>query len=89
LTPFSRYSFPDPADPRTVMIEALTTDLRLVAAADLAWYDAVVDQLLDVALPAAETAALLARLADDPALAAGEAGPQDAPVLPRPRPPLD
>lgn len=89
LTPFSRYSFPDPADPRTVMIEALTTDLRLVAAADLAWYDTVVDQLLDVALPAAETAALLARLADDPALPAGEAGPQDAPVLPRPRPPLD
>ncbi|GAA2717171.1 helix-turn-helix transcriptional regulator [Micromonospora olivasterospora] len=80
LTPFSRYSFPDPADPRTVMLEALTTDVRLVSAADLAWYDAVVDRLLDAALPAAETTALLARLADDPALLAR----RDDPVLPAP-----
>ncbi|MFC8849984.1 MULTISPECIES: helix-turn-helix domain-containing protein [unclassified Micromonospora] len=97
LTPFTRYSFPDPADPRTVMLEALTTDVRLVSAADLAWYDTVVERLLDAALPAAETAALLARLADDPSLpAAADLGgrssvrgrPEGA-ALPRPRAPLD
>ncbi|WP_083802204.1 DUF5753 domain-containing protein [Micromonospora sp. ATCC 39149] len=98
LTPFTRYSFPDPADPRTVMLEALTTDVRLVSAADLAWYDAVVDRLLDAALPAAETTALLARLADDPSLpSAGGLGgqspvgarPEEAVALPRPRAPRD
>ncbi|TDC47872.1 XRE family transcriptional regulator [Micromonospora sp. KC207] len=98
LTPFTRYSFPDPADPRTVMLEALTTDVRLVSAADLAWYDAVVDRLLDAALPAAETTALLARLADEPSLptAGGLGGqspvgarPEGAVALPRPRAPRD
>ncbi|MEV5819412.1 helix-turn-helix domain-containing protein [Micromonospora haikouensis] len=97
LTPFTRYSFPDPADPRTVMLEALTTDVRLVSPADLGWYDAVIDRLLDAALPATETAALLARLADDPSLpAAADLGGQpsvrarpEGTVLPRPRLPQD
>ncbi|MGC4805895.1 helix-turn-helix domain-containing protein [Micromonospora sp. DT233] len=96
LTPFSCYSFPDPADPRTVMLEALTTDVRLGSAADLAWYDAVVDRLLDVALPAAETTALLARLAEDPSVATDLGGQLpgrarlDGPMaLPRPREPRD
>ncbi|WP_320066980.1 helix-turn-helix transcriptional regulator [Micromonospora sp. RTGN7] len=99
LTPFSRYSFPDPADPRTVMLEALTADVRLVSAADLAWYDAVVDRMLDAALPAAETTTLLARLAEDPALP-GPASlgghpltvrgrPEETAVVPRPRQPRD
>ncbi|MBB5825356.1 transcriptional regulator with XRE-family HTH domain [Micromonospora carbonacea subsp. aurantiaca] len=97
LTPFTRYSFPDPADPRTVMLEALTTDVRLVSPADLGWYDAVIDRLLDAALPAAETAALLGRLADDPSLpAAVDLGGQpsvrsrpEGAALPRPRQPQD
>ncbi|MFF3854827.1 helix-turn-helix domain-containing protein [Micromonospora sp. NPDC002575] len=97
LTPFTRYSFPDPADPRTVMLEALTTDVRLVSPADLGWYDAVIDRLLDAALPAAETAALLARLADDPTLpVAADLGGQppawarpEGAALPRPRQPQD
>ncbi|WP_405098833.1 helix-turn-helix domain-containing protein [Micromonospora sp. NBC_01412] len=99
LTPFARYSFPDPADPRTVMLEALTTDVRLVSAADLAWYDTVVDRMLDAALPAAETTALLARLADDSALPSptGPGGhplafrvrPEEVAAVPRPRPPQD
>lgn len=94
LTPFSRYSFPDPADPRTVMVEALTTDIRLVSATDLAWYDAVVDRLLDAALPADETARLLTRLADgavrparmvvDPTPSSGGRA-KNRPRVPRPR----
>ncbi|MEO3777927.1 DUF5753 domain-containing protein [Micromonospora sp. B11E3] len=83
LTPFSRYSFPDPADPRTVMLEALTTDVRLGSPADLAWYDAVVDRLLDAALPAAETVALLARLVEDPGLLGRTADDPAPPVVGR------
>ena len=41
LTPYSRYSFPDPADPRTVMLEALTTDVRSGHAADVDRYEQI------------------------------------------------
>ncbi|BCJ61280.1 helix-turn-helix domain-containing protein [Micromonospora endophytica] len=61
LTPFSCYSFPDPADPRTVMLEALTTDVRLSTAADVERYQRMTDGLLEAALPEEETARLLTR----------------------------
>ncbi|MFG3704419.1 helix-turn-helix domain-containing protein [Micromonospora sp. NPDC047670] len=61
LTPYSCYSFPDPADPRTVMLEALTTDVRLVTAADVDRYEQLTDWLLDAALGPAETVAALTR----------------------------
>ncbi|SCL37185.1 Helix-turn-helix domain-containing protein [Micromonospora rhizosphaerae] len=80
LTPFSHYAFPDPADPRMVMVETLTTDLRLVAEADVARYERLVDWLLAAALPAAETASLLARQADRPVVPRTRA-PTDDPVV--------
>ncbi|MGY0006660.1 DUF5753 domain-containing protein [Micromonospora sp. I033] len=61
LAPFSYYAYPDPADPRTVLVETLTTDLRLVAEADVARYEQLVDWLLAAALPEEETVELLAR----------------------------
>lgn len=63
LTPYSCYSFPDPADPRTVMLEALTTDVRLVAAPDVDRYERLTGWLLGAALPAEESIAELARRA--------------------------
>ncbi|PZF98919.1 helix-turn-helix domain-containing protein [Micromonospora deserti] len=65
LTPYSCYSFPDPADPRTVMLEALTTDVRLVAATDVDRYERLTGWLLEAALPAEETVAALARRVGD------------------------
>ncbi|MCM0675633.1 helix-turn-helix domain-containing protein [Micromonospora phytophila] len=65
FTPYSCYSFPDPADPRTVMLEALTTDVRLVSATDVDRYERLTDWLLDVALPAQETVAALTRRLGD------------------------
>ncbi|WBB54116.1 helix-turn-helix transcriptional regulator [Verrucosispora sp. WMMD573] len=64
LTPFSCYSFPDPADPRTVMLEALTTDVRLTTAIDVDRYEQMTDCLLETALPAEETVRLLSRRLD-------------------------
>ncbi|MFI6264144.1 helix-turn-helix domain-containing protein [Micromonospora sp. NPDC051006] len=61
LTPYSCYAFPDPADPRTVMLEALTTDVRLATVADVDRYDRLTEALLDAALPAEETVTALAR----------------------------
>ncbi|KAB1128921.1 helix-turn-helix domain-containing protein [Micromonospora sp. DT46] len=63
LTPYSCYSFPDPADPRTVMLEALTTDVRLVTAADVDRYEQLTGWLLDAALGPEETLVALDRLA--------------------------
>ncbi len=76
LTAFSHYAYPDPADPRTVLVETLTTDLRLVAEADLARYERLIDWLLAAALPEDESGELLAR----------RLGPA---LLPRPREPRD
>jgi transcriptional regulator with XRE-family HTH domain len=61
LTPFSCYAFPDPADPRTVVLEALTTDLRLTAEPDVRRYEQLAGWLLDAALSDADTVALLDR----------------------------
>ncbi|MFG3579372.1 DUF5753 domain-containing protein [Micromonospora chersina] len=61
LAPFSYYAYPDPDDPRTVLVETLTTDLRLVAEADVARYEQLVDWLLAAALPEEETVELLGR----------------------------
>jgi transcriptional regulator with XRE-family HTH domain len=61
LAPFSYYAYPDPADPRTVLVETLTTDLRLVAETDVARYEQLVDWLLVAALPEEETRELLTR----------------------------
>ncbi|RIV36921.1 helix-turn-helix domain-containing protein [Micromonospora radicis] len=59
LTPFSCYSFPDPADPRTVMLEALTTDVRLTTAVDVDRYERMTGRLLEAALPEQETPRVL------------------------------
>lgn len=61
LTPYSCYAFPDPADPRTVMLETLTTDVRLTTAADVDRYERITEALLNAALPAEETVTVLAR----------------------------
>ncbi|MGW4501056.1 helix-turn-helix domain-containing protein [Micromonospora sp. NPDC004336] len=65
LTPYSCYSFPDPADPRTVMLEALTTDVRLVTTADVDRYEQLTGWLLEAALSPEETSAALSRRASD------------------------
>ncbi|GIJ27625.1 transcriptional regulator [Micromonospora qiuiae] len=65
LTPFSCYSFPDPADPRTVMLEALTTDVRLTTVTDVERYQRITDYLLEAALPAEETVRVMARRLDE------------------------
>ncbi|MEU5939813.1 helix-turn-helix transcriptional regulator [Micromonospora sp. NPDC047548] len=59
LTAYSCYSFPDPADPRTVMLETLTSDVRLVTDADVARYERMTGWLSAVALSGEETGALL------------------------------
>ncbi|MEV4198751.1 helix-turn-helix domain-containing protein [Micromonospora globbae] len=61
LTPYSCYAFPDPADPHTVMLEALTTDVRLATAADVDRYERITEALLAVALSAEETVTALTR----------------------------
>ncbi|MFF5172200.1 Scr1 family TA system antitoxin-like transcriptional regulator [Micromonospora sp. NPDC000089] len=63
LTPYSCYAFPDPADPHTVMLEALTTDVRLVSDVDVARYERMTAWLTAVALTAAQTVELLGRSA--------------------------
>ncbi|MFE9207193.1 DUF5753 domain-containing protein [Micromonospora sp. NPDC007230] len=79
LTAFSYYAYPDPADPRTVLVETLTTDLRLVAEADIARYELLVDRLLAAALPEEETVELLARRLG-PVHVPRPREPRDAPV---------
>ncbi|MFJ8578775.1 DUF5753 domain-containing protein [Micromonospora sp. NPDC093277] len=79
LTAFSHYAYPDPADPRTVLVETLTTDLRLTAEADVARYERLVDWLLAAALPAEETVDLLARRLGSPPVPRPR-DPRDAPV---------
>jgi len=44
-----------------VLVETLTTDLRLVAEADVAHYERVIERLLAAALPADASAELVAR----------------------------
>ncbi|WUJ22809.1 DUF5753 domain-containing protein [Micromonospora sp. NBC_00389] len=61
LTPYSWYAFPDPADPRTVMLEALTTDVRLATVLDVDRYERMTEALLAAALSPAETVTALAR----------------------------
>ncbi|MGC4811768.1 helix-turn-helix domain-containing protein [Micromonospora sp. DT228] len=61
LTPYSCYAFPDPADPRTVMLEALTTDVRLATVLDVDRYQRMTEALLAAALSPEETITLLAR----------------------------
>ncbi|MDG4799723.1 DUF5753 domain-containing protein [Micromonospora sp. WMMD980] len=61
LAPFSYYAYRDPDDPRTVLVETLTTDLRLVAEADVARYEQVIERLLTAALSEDATVELLTR----------------------------
>ncbi|MEV0158155.1 helix-turn-helix transcriptional regulator [Micromonospora sp. NPDC050686] len=63
LTPFACYSFPDPADPRTVLVEALTADVRLVAEHDVTRYERLGEWLLAAALSERDSATLLAECA--------------------------
>ncbi|GGL95718.1 MULTISPECIES: helix-turn-helix domain-containing protein [Micromonospora] len=66
LAPFSCYSFPDPADPRTVMLETLTTDVRLGTEADVERYQRTAEWLAALALDAGETLAWLREQLVDP-----------------------
>ncbi|MFI5837628.1 DUF5753 domain-containing protein [Micromonospora sp. NPDC051300] len=68
LAPFSYYAYPDPDDPRTVLVETLTTDLRLVAEADVARYEQVIERLLAAALSEEATVELLTRRLGAPAV---------------------
>ncbi|MEU0548149.1 helix-turn-helix transcriptional regulator [Micromonospora sp. NPDC005979] len=61
LTPYSWYAFPDPADPRTVMLEALTTDVRLATVLDVDRYERMTEALLAAALSPEESVTVLAR----------------------------
>ncbi|MEU7924842.1 helix-turn-helix transcriptional regulator [Micromonospora sp. NPDC049801] len=61
LTPYSWYAFPDPEDPRTVMLEALTTDVRLATVLDVDRYERMTEALLAAALSPEETVTVLAR----------------------------
>ncbi|MGW3602494.1 helix-turn-helix domain-containing protein [Micromonospora sp. NPDC005161] len=61
LTPYSCYAFPDPADPRTVMLEALATDVRLTTPLDVDRYERMTEALLAAALSPQETVTALAR----------------------------
>lgn len=65
LTAFSCYAFPDPADPRTVVLEALTTDLRFTTEPDVRRYEQLAGWLLDAALPGDDTVELLSRYAEE------------------------
>lgn len=76
LAAFAYYAHPDPADPRTVLVETLTADLRLVAEADIARYERLIEWLSAAALSAEETVELLGR----------RLGPA---LVPRPRTPRD
>jgi transcriptional regulator with XRE-family HTH domain len=79
LTGFSYYAYPDPADPRTVLVEALTADLRLVAEADVDRYERLIDWLSAAALSAEETVEVLGRRLG-PALAPRPREPHDGGV---------
>ncbi|MGR6321014.1 helix-turn-helix transcriptional regulator [Micromonospora soli] len=79
LTAFSYYAYPDPADPRTVLVETLTTDLRLAGPADIDRYERLIDWLLAAALPADASAELLAGLIG-PAAVPRPREPRDAPL---------
>ena len=61
-TGFSIYSFPDPADPRTVVLETLTSDIHLTDDEDVVLYARIAGWLQDAALPPAESAVFLAKL---------------------------
>ncbi|MFI5925358.1 helix-turn-helix domain-containing protein [Micromonospora sp. NPDC051543] len=61
LTPYSWYAFSDPADPRTVMLEALTTDVRLATVLDVDRYERMTEALLAAALSPEESVTVLAR----------------------------
>ncbi|WP_406071538.1 helix-turn-helix domain-containing protein [Micromonospora sp. NBC_01638] len=65
LTPYSCYAFPDPADPRTVMLEALTTDVRLATVLDVDRYERMTEALMAAALSPEETVTVLARRAGE------------------------
>ncbi|SCF05433.1 Helix-turn-helix domain-containing protein [Micromonospora purpureochromogenes] len=80
LTAYSCYSFPDPADPRTVMLETLANDVRLVTDVDVARYDRMTGWLSAVALSAEETAALLRDRAGEVANGARPGGAEGEPA---------
>ncbi|MFV2086754.1 Scr1 family TA system antitoxin-like transcriptional regulator [Micromonospora sp. LOL_021] len=61
-TSFSLYSFPDPADPRTVVLETLTSDIHLTDDEDVMLYARIGRWLQQAALPADESRDLLAKL---------------------------
>lgn len=63
-TAFSLYRYPDPADPETVMLETLTSDVQLRDEDDLAPYKMVFGWLRDAALSEEESADFVTGLAD-------------------------
>lgn len=63
-TAFSLYRYPDPADPQTVVLETLVSDVHLRDEEDIASYKMVFGWLRDAALAEDESAALVTELAD-------------------------
>lgn len=65
-TGFSLYSFHDPADPATVAVETLTSDVHLRDDEDVAPYRMIYSWLCQAALSVEESGAFLASLVVDP-----------------------
>ncbi|MFI5838335.1 helix-turn-helix domain-containing protein [Catenuloplanes sp. NPDC051500] len=63
-TAFSVYSFPDPADPRTVVLETMSEDVHLTDEDEVSRYLLVADWLRAAALPEEESRAFLTRVAE-------------------------
>lgn len=62
-TAFSLYRFPDPADPETIALETMTSDVHLRDEEDLTQYKMVYGWLRDAALPPEKSVDYLGRLA--------------------------
>jgi transcriptional regulator with XRE-family HTH domain len=63
-TGFSVYTFPDPADPRTVVLETVTSDIHLTDDEDVVLYARIGRWLQEAALPPAESTTFLATLVE-------------------------
>jgi hypothetical protein len=63
--PFVILSFPERLDPDVVYIESTRSGVYLEQPSDVEWYSEIFERLSDTALNAADSAALLERMARD------------------------
>jgi hypothetical protein len=61
---FSIYAYPDPADPRVVAIDTVTSDVIVTDKAQVAPYERLYERLREAALSPEESAKLLTEAAD-------------------------